>query len=44
MSSLTVGFAAWMRKQAASSQGETNPDPEVPGNKRPKQSGLDEAA
>ena len=44
MSSLVAGFVAQMRKQAASSQGETTPGSEVPGSKLPKLSGLNEEA
>ena len=36
MSSIAVGFAALMRKRAASAQGETTPDSEVPTCKRSK--------
>ena len=43
MSSLDVGFAARMRKRVASDQRETTLGSEVPGDKRPKQSGLNEA-
>ena len=42
MSSLVAGFIAQMRKQAASAQGETTPDSEVVGGKRPKRLGLNE--
>ena len=41
MSNLAAEFAAWMRKRAASSQGETTPDFEVPSDKSPKRSGSD---
>ena len=34
MSNLTAGFAAWISKHDASSQGEANPRFEVPGEKR----------
>ena len=44
MSSLVTGFAAPMRKRVASAQGETTPDSDVPGGKRPKWSGPDEEA
>ena len=42
MSSLVAGFAARMPKRATSAQGETTPSSEVPGDKRPKRSGLNE--
>ena len=42
MSSLVAGFSAWMRKRAARAQGETTPGSEVPSNKRPKWSVLND--
>ena len=44
MSSVAVGFAAQMCKQAVSAQGETTPNSEVSGEKRPKRSGPNEEA
>ena len=44
MSNLATRFTARMRKQAASSQGETTPGLEVPSGKRLKWFGLDEEA
>ena len=44
MSSLVSGFAARIRKQAASAQGVTTPDTEVPDGKLPKLIGPDEEA
>ena len=44
MSSLIVGFAARMRKWAASTQGETTSGSEVSDEKRLKRSDLDEEA
>ena len=44
MSSLAVGFATWMRKRAASTQGETTPGSEVFGRIHQKRSGPDEEA
>ena len=44
MSSLAVGFVAGMHKRAMSAEGETTPDFEVSGGKRPKRSGPDEKA
>ena len=44
MSSLPAGFFAQMRKQAASTQGETTPGFEESGRKRLKWSSLDEEA
>ena len=44
MSSLVVGFAARMLKRAVSFQGETTPNSEVSGGKRPKRSSPDEEA
>ena len=41
MSIFAAGFSVWMRKQAASSQGETTPDSQVPSGKRPKRSSPD---
>ena len=43
MSSLYVGFATRMRKRVASDQREITLRSEVPGDKRPKQSGLNDA-
>ena len=43
MSSLADGFSARMHKRVASVQGESTPGSEVPGGKRPKQSGLGDA-
>ena len=40
MSSLAIGFSAWMHKRATSTYKETIPGSEVPGNKRPKRFGL----
>ena len=42
ISSLAARFTAWIRKQAASAQGETTPYFGVPGGKRPKRLGLNE--
>ena len=42
MSSLAIGFFAWMLKRATSAQGETTLGSEVPGGKCPKQLGLNE--
>ena len=42
MSNLVVGFASWMCKRATSTQEETTPGSEVPGDKSPKRLGLDE--
>ena len=39
MSSLTAGFAAWMRNRVTSVQGETPPGSEVSSGKSPKQFG-----
>ena len=44
MSSLAVGFAAWMGKREASAQGEATLGFKVSGRKRPKQSNPDEKA
>ena len=44
MFGLATGLVSWMRKHAASAQGETTPSFEVPCGKRPKQSGPDEEA
>ena len=44
MSSLVVKFPARMHKREASAQGETTPDSEVSGEKRPKRPGPDEEA
>ena len=41
ISSLVARFAAQMRKRAVSFQGETTPNSEVSGGKRPKQCSLD---
>ena len=42
MSSLAAGFVARMRKRGANTQGETTLGSKVPGEKRPKRSGLNE--
>ena len=42
MSSLVVGFVAWMHEWASSAQGETTLGSEVSGGKHPKRSGPDE--
>ena len=44
MSSLATGFSATMSKRAASAQGETTPNFEVPDDKRPKRSSPDDMA
>ena len=44
MSSLAVGFVAWMRKRAASAQEETTSSFEVYGKKRPKRFDPDKEA